>query len=110
MYETSIFFYNKLNNIAMINKISSINIIKDGYIFITEYDKDTNTIVLGDKSYEKKNLLCGKLVSFNMTLEQVVEKISGLDEVKFPNREKYTIETIHVQTYSSGTYKAYIIY
>ena len=49
MYETSIFFYNKLNNIAMINKISSINIIKDGYIFITEYDKDTNTIVLGDK-------------------------------------------------------------
>ncbi len=110
MYETNIFFYNKLNNIDMINKISSVNLIKDGYIFITEYDKDSNTLVIGDRSDEKKNLLCGKLASFNMTLEQIVEKINGFDEVKFPNREKYTIETIHVQTYSSGTYKAYIIY
>jgi glycine cleavage system H lipoate-binding protein len=101
------FFYNKLTNIELIKKINEIFEIYDGYIIIQNYDIVNNLLEISDKSLNNNKLLYGKIVNFNMKLDDIIKKIN---ELKFENKKKYTLEEIWTNKTFGGTYKAYIIY
>jgi len=104
------FFYNKLTNLELIKKININFEICDGYIIIQNYDIENNLLEISNKFSENNKLLYGKIVNFNMKLDDIIKKINEIDECKFKNKIKYTLEEIWVSKTFGGTYKAYIIY
>ena len=103
------FFYNKLTNVELVKRINNNFDIYDGYILIKNYDSENNLLEIDDTSLNNK-LLYGKIVDFNMKLEDVIKKINEIDECKFKNKIIYTLEQIWTNKVFGGTYKAYIIY
>jgi hypothetical protein len=105
------FFYKKLTNIELIKKISTNFTINDGCIIIQNYDDENNILEISNEPVNNNKILHGKLVHFNMKLEEVIEKINGIQERKFNAKEtKYTLNTIWVNNMNGGVCKAYIIY
>ena len=88
------FFYNKLTNIELINKINNNFEIYDGYIIIQNYDSENNLLKISDKSLNNNNILYGKIVDFNMKFDDIIKKINEIDECKLENKIKYTVEEI----------------
>jgi len=104
------FFYNKLTNVELIKKINNNFKIYDGYIIIQNYDIENNILEISDESLNNNKLLYGKIVEFDMNLNDIIKKINGMDECKLENKIKYTLEEIWTNKTFGGTYKAYIIY
>ena len=111
------FFYKKLTNIELIKKISTNFTINDGCIVIEKYDDENNILEISNQPINNNKVLHGKLVHFNMKLEEVIEKINGIEECHFSNKKtKYTLNTIWVNNMNGdgggggGDCKAYIIY
>ena len=88
------FFYNKLTNIEIINKINNNFEIYDGYIIIQNYDSENNLLEISDKSLNNNKILYGKIVDFNMKIDDIIKKINEIDECKLENKIKYTLEEI----------------
>lgn len=105
-----LFFYNKLKNIELIQKINNNFEIDDGYIMIKNYDCENNFLEISEKSIDNNNILYGKLVHFNAKLDDIIQKITEIEECKFENKIKYTIQNIQVNKTFGNTYEAYIIY
>ena len=104
------FFYNKLTNLKLIKKININFEIYDGYILIQNYDIENNILEINNKSSKNNKLLYGKIVNFNMTLDDIIKKINEIDECKLKNKTKYLLEEIFTNKTFGGMYKAYIIY
>ena len=106
-----LFFYNKLTNVELIKRINHQFDICDGYILMQNYDISNNILEISDKITDNNKLLYGKIVDFNMSIYDVVNKINEFDECKSENKIKYTLEQIWTnKTFGGGTQKAYIIY
>jgi hypothetical protein len=73
------FFYNKLTNIELIKKINENFEIYDGYIIIQNYDIVNNLLEISDKSLNNNKLLYGKIVNFNMKLDDIIKKLMNLN-------------------------------
>ena len=115
----NIFFYNKLKDVELINKISKNYIIKDGYIFVNSYNPLTNSLKLNDEYGNSYEILRGKIVTFHFSLEQFINKLNTISEVYNPTKQKYMMEIIDVTLDDKATTennyikikeKAYIIY
>ena len=104
------FFYNKLTNIEIINKINNNFEIYDGYIIIQNYDSENNLLEISDKSLNNNKILYGKIVDFNMKIDDIIKKINEIDECKLENKIKYTVEEIWTNKTFGEKCKAYIIY
>lgn len=108
------FFYKNFTNIELLKKITNDFEIDEGYIIIQDYDKENNILKISDKNENNNNtLLYGKIVNFNMTVEDILEKINDIEDCKFKNKnniEKYTLKTIMAYTINGEVYKVYIIY
>jgi len=104
------FFYNKLTNVELLKKINNNFEIYDGYIIVKDYDNENNILEISEKSLNNNKLLYGKIVKFNMTLDDIISKINEIEECKLENKIKYTLDTIWANKTFGGTYKAYIIY
>lgn len=104
------FFYNKLTNIELIKKINNNFEICDGYIIIQNYDIENNILEISNQSFNNNKLLYGKIVNFNMKLDDIIKKINEIDECNLENNIKYTLEEIWTNKTFGGSYKAYIIY
>jgi hypothetical protein len=105
-----LFFYNKLMNIELIKRINHFYDICDGYILMQKYDSSNNVLEISDKLIDNNQILHGKIVDFNMSIHDVVNKINEFDECKLENKIKYTLEEIWTNKTFGGTCKAYIIY
>lgn len=105
---TLFFFYKNLTDIELIKKINTNFTINDAYIIIESYDSEKNILQINSKIEKNSTLLHGKLVTFNMNLEDILEKINGIEECKF--KSKYNLDTIFASRISGGVYKAHIIY
>lgn len=101
------FFYENLTNHDVLKQISEIYCQESAYIIVESYDKTTNTLKLGNE--KKLVMLHGKLVSFNMKLEDVIKKINNIEECKF-NKNRYTLDTIYASKMAGGVVKTYIIF
>jgi hypothetical protein len=110
----NIFFYNKLKEAEMIYKISKNVVIRDGYIIVQKYNTKTNTLLLGDSS-SRTEMLQGKIVSFHLTWEHIMDKLNNIHEIRIPFKPKYNMEIIDVilqddRCVPFSKEKAYIIY
>ena len=103
------FFYAKLTDTELIKKINNNFEINDGYIIIENYDRQNNILNISDNSINNNKLLYGKIVKFNMKLEDVIIKINEIQEIKLKNTN-YILDTIWTNSKFGGVYKAYIIY
>jgi hypothetical protein len=100
------FFYNKLTNIELLKKINTHFEINDGFVFVDEDD-----YVLVDYVSDNQKILHGKIVEFNMPLENVISKINQIEECKIKNKNsKYTLDVIYATKSSGEICKTYIIY
>jgi hypothetical protein len=106
----SFFFYNKLTNTELIKKINNNFEILDGYIIIENYNRENNVLEINDNLMNNNKLLYGKIVKFNMNLDDIIKKINKIEECRLENRTKYTLTTIWANKQFGGTYKTYIIY
>jgi hypothetical protein len=100
----SFFFYDKLTNIDLIKKISNEFTIYDGYVI------KHNNLVEGLKEKLINNKLYGKIVYFNMNLEDVLKRINEIYECRNKTQTKYTINTIIANKNIDEKYQTYIIY
>lgn len=105
MYKTNFFFYNNLKDINIINKVESDNIINDGYITIEKYCKEHDILILG-----YKHQLAGKFVSFNSSLQDILDKLNQIPNIRYENKSRYKMQIVDVYTNSLDSYKAYVIY
>jgi hypothetical protein len=95
--------------VELIKKINDYFDIYDGYIIIQNYDSENNILEISKNRLNNNKLLYGKLVDFNMKMDDIINKINEIEECKL-NKIKYTLETVWVNKAFGGTYKAYIIY
>ena len=107
---TTFFFYNKLMNIELINKIDTIFHKTDGYIAIKNYDNINNILEISEKSIENDKILCGIIVHFDMKLDDIIRKINNSEEFRLEDKTKYKLERILVNKKFGGMCDAYIIY
>lgn len=91
----SFFFYNKLKNPELINKIQKDVVITDGYIKCKEINDN--------------KILYGKIVDFTLNLEDIIKKINIIEECK-TNKTKYTLKKVIGYTMTESTRELYIIY
>ena len=105
----TMFFYNKLTNVELLKKINVHFKINDGFVLIQKYDRQKNILEISDKSINNNTELHGKIVIFDMTLDDVIKKINEIDECKF-KKTKYTLETIWPTDIFKSVSEAYIIY
>jgi carbamoylphosphate synthase large subunit len=81
------------------------------YLLVNSYNVEKNILDLGTPDNCKNDIVKGKIVSFDMSLPDVLNKINQIVECKFEDgREKYIVETVWVAKYTGGVLKAYIIY
>jgi hypothetical protein len=110
-YMVLFFFYKNLTDKALIKNINTKSDISDGYALIEKYDTNNDNLIISDKPKNNNKILCGKIVDFNMKLEDIMYKINEMDECKLNNKTTYTMESIWVSKIKNGcVYKAYIIY
>jgi hypothetical protein len=84
--------------------------IKDGYIYIESFDKEMDKLIINN--IENNSILHGKLVNLpTMTLEEITKKLELMNEVKYKNKNLYSLDKIKVYLNDKNDFKeAYIIY
>ena len=93
-----VFFYGKFNKIEIIEKIKSDYESCAGHVIVQKYDKESNIIEISDNLIGNTVLLFGRILYFDMKIEDVMKKIYALDEFKF---KKYKFETVWARTINS---------
>ena len=96
------FFYNNFKDTKLIDLISTNYSIIDGYIYIKSYTN--NKLDLKGNNEQ----LYGKIVYFDLQLEQILEKINNIHNIH--NNSKYTIEKIEIYKLDNSIELAFIIY
>jgi hypothetical protein len=99
------FFYNHFLNDELIKNINNNFESNAGYILIQSYNSKDNILQISDKTPNNKELLHGKLINFNMSLEEALQKINAITI-----KDKVSIKTIWATKFIGGVYQAYIIY
>jgi hypothetical protein len=101
-----VFFYGKFNKIQIIEQIKSNYESYAAHVIVQKYDKENDIIEISDKLIGNTVLLFGKIVNFDMKIEDVMKKIYSLDEFKF---KKYKLETVWANTIGGQVKRVYII-
>ena len=70
----SFFFYKNLTNIEFIERINKNFIINNGFIAIKNYDINNNILEISNNFENNNTLLYGKIVEFNMSFVEAIEK------------------------------------
>jgi hypothetical protein len=104
-----IFFYNHFTDIELIKKININYEMNDGYIIIQSYDTEKKVLKISDKIENNNTKLHGKILNFNMNLDDILKKIKEMDILKL-EKKYYTLDTVYVKQEFGSVCKAYIIY
>lgn len=113
------FFYNNLNNNELFKKIHPYHTVKIGYIYVSQFNKENNELIIKDHiqnanaNANPNKKLYGLFVHFELTLEEVLNKLEKIDEIKYKNRNTYILHLIkvHIEEVDNNLeHDAYIIY
>jgi len=102
------FLYNHFANIEVIKQINTNYEINDGYIIMQSYDD--NVLKISDKTVHNNKILHGKIVKFNMNFNDVVNKITEIEEYGCKHKSTNEVHAIWAVKSFGGVYKAYIMY
>ena len=95
----------------MITQISRNFEIDDGYIIVKKYNSENNILEIDNNQNNNNIILYGKIVDFNISLDEIMKKINEFHEfIKDENEKKYILNTVWVNKKSGGVYKSYIIH
>lgn len=82
--EKIFFFYNRLTSQLYLDKISVDYNVKDGYIFVYDYNLKINYVIINKNENENKKKLKGKIVVFNsLRIPQILTKINNMFNSKY---------------------------
>ena len=104
-----VFFYLNFKNTQYINQITTAYIVTNGKINIEFYNSKENKFIINKDKTKNKCTLNGKLYYLNLTLGELVKKISNINNIQINNRIKYEIYTIDVITDKGIENDVYII-
>jgi len=104
-----VFFYLNFKDTNFINQITTDYIVTNGKINIEFYDSKENKFIINKDSTKNNSILNGKLYYLNLTLSELVKKLSIINNIQIKNRSKYDIETIDVITNNGIEQDVYII-
>jgi len=106
------FFYNHLVDENLIKILDYNSLISNAFTYVNLFDKKNNLLNISKIDEENIKILEGKLVFFpNYTLEEILNRLSFIDKIKYTDRTIYKLEKIHTYIKNSKeVYNAYIIY
>ena len=104
-----VFFYLNLKNKQYINQITTEYIVTNGKINIEFYNSKENRFIINKDITKNNCTLNGKLYYLNLTLGELVKKISNINNIQINNRTKYEIDTVDVITDKGIENDVYII-
>ena len=110
MEKVQFFFYNNLLDINLLNKISKNTKIIQSYILVEYYNKDNNILIINNEESFNKEILKGILVIFDISLSEILKKLNEINEIKSKNKKMYKLDTVNINIYKDDITKAYIIY
>ena len=95
------FFYYKMKKISNIDKLNLNYKCFDSFIKIQYFDSKNNTIVINDDDMKNINFIFGKLVIFNCSLNDILEKLKEIDNIHL-KKSKYYIKKIDVRLFNNS--------
>lgn len=104
-----VFFYLNFKNTQYINQITTEYIVTNGKINIEFYNSKENKFIVNKDNSKNNCILNGKLYYLNLTLDQLVKKISNINNIQISNRTRYEINTIEVVTDNGVENNVYVI-
>jgi hypothetical protein len=90
-----------MKKISNIDKLNLTYRYSDSFIKIHYFDSKNNTIVINDDERKNTNFIFGKLVTFNCTLTEVLNKLKKIDDINF-KKSKYYIKKVNVRLYDNS--------
>jgi hypothetical protein len=104
-----VFFYLNFKNTQYINQITTEYIVTNGKINIEFYNSKENKFIVNKDKAKNNCTLNGKLYYLNLTLGELVKKISNINNIQISNRTRYEINTIEVVTDKGIENNVYVI-
>lgn len=95
------FFYYKMKKISNIDKLNLKYKYSESFIKIQYFDSKNNTIVINDDEQKNTNFIFGKLVIFNCTLNEILEKLNKIDNINL-KKSKYCVKKIDVRLFNNS--------
>ena len=95
------FFYYKMKKISNIEKLNLNYTFSESFIKIQYFDSKNNTIVINDDEQKNTNFIFGKLVIFNCTLNEILEKLNKIDNINL-KKSKYCVKKIDVRLFNNS--------
>ena len=93
-----VFFYLNFKNENYIKKISNKYNFINGKINIEYYNSKLNKFIINKNNEKNKNILNGKLYFFDISINQLIQKINKIKNIQIQNRIKYELDTVDVIT------------
>ena len=97
-------------NVELIKKINETFEIEDGQTMVDNYDLENNVLSINSNPIYNNVILYGKIVNFDMSLGDVIQKINNIKDIKCSNKHTYTLDTIVVNKNCGEICQAYIIH
>ena len=104
-----VFFYFNFTNTNFINQITKDYIVTNGKINIELYDSKKNKFKINKDATKNNSILNGKLYYLNLSLNELIKKLSIINNIQIKERSKYEIDTISVITNNGIEKNVYII-
>ena len=95
------FFYFNMKKISNIDKLNLNYKYSDSFIKIQYFDSKNNSIVINDDAEKNTNFIFGKLVIFNCTLTELIEKLKNIDNINL-KKTKYLLKKIDVRLFNNS--------
>jgi len=90
-----------MKKISNIDKLNLTYRYSDSFIKIEYFDSHNNTIVISDNDMKNTNFIFGKLVIFDCTLTEVLDKLKEIDNISL-KKSKYSLKKINVRLYDNS--------
>ena len=104
-----VFFYFNFTNTNLMNQITKDYIVTNGKINIELYDSKKNKFKINKDPTKNNSILNGKLYYLNLSLNELIKKLSIINNIQIKERSKYEIDTISVITNNGIEKNVYII-
>lgn len=95
------FFYYKMKKISNIDKLNLNYKYCDSFVKIQYFDSKNNSIVINDEKEKNTNFIFGKLVIFDCTLTELLDKLKNIDNINI-KKNKYYLRKINVRLYDNS--------
>ena len=90
-----------MKKISNIDKLNLNYSYSNSFIKIEYFDSKNNTIVINDDEKKNTNFIFGKLVIFNCTLTELIEKLKNIDNINL-KKTKYLLKKIDVRLFNNS--------